>query len=139
MENSAYSDVKKSLALVKSKAAAKEAPKEKVMQLKMTENRVLVKPESLEGAKSKSGLFMPVDESKAQVRTGVVCSVGPGRLVEAQRKYSDPLDKVKPVRYSMNVVEGDKVLYPASSGLTYRHTDGESYVILTEYEILAVL
>ena len=86
-------------------------------------DRVVIK--ALEETETmRGGLYIP-DTAKEKPQQGEVIAVGPGRFEK---------DK----RVPMDVKVGDKVLYGKYSG-TEVTIDGESYLILRESDVLAVI
>jgi chaperonin GroES len=99
----------------KSAAATKIAP---------LADRVVVK--ALEETETmRGGLYIP-DTAKEKPQQGEIIAVGPGRL-------SDQGERLVP-----DIKAGDKVLYGKYSG-TEVTVDGESFLILREADVLAVL
>ncbi len=86
-------------------------------------DRVIVQPEQAEQT-TKSGIVLP-DTAQEKPQTGVVVSVGPGRVTEE--------GKTLPV----NVKAQDVVIY-AKYGGTEIKVDGNEYLIVSEKDILAV-
>ena len=86
-------------------------------------DRVVVKPLE-ETEQMRGGLYIP-DTAKEKPQQGEIIAVGPG-------KYED--GKLVP----MGVKVGDKVLYGKYSG-TEVTLEGDSYLILRESDILAVM
>ena len=86
-------------------------------------DRVIVQPEQAEQT-TKSGIVLP-DTAQEKPQTGIVVSVGPGRVTEE--------GKTLPV----NVKEKDVVIY-AKYGGTEIKVDGNEYLIVSEKDILAV-
>jgi chaperonin GroES len=86
-------------------------------------DRVVIKALE-ETEQTRGGLFIP-DTAKEKPQQGEVIAVGPGR-------YED--GKLVP----MGVKVGDKVLYGKYAG-TEVTFDGESYLILRESDVLAVV
>src|SRR5687768_9972293 len=81
--------------------------------------RALEESETMRG-----GLYIP-DTAKEKPQQGEIMAVGPGRFEDGNRV---PLD----------VKVGDKVLYGKYSG-TEVSVEGESYLILRESDVLAVI
>lgn len=86
-------------------------------------DRVIVQPEQAEQT-TKSGIVLP-DTAQEKPQTGIVVSVGPGRVTEE--------GKTLPV----NVKAQDVVIY-AKYGGTEIKVDGNEYLIVSEKDILAV-
>ena len=86
--------------------------------------RVIVKPSPSE-EKTAGGLYIP-ETAKEKPQKGEVIDVGPGRKAEDGQ------------RLPMEVKVGDKVLYGKYSG-TEMKVDGETYLIIKESDILAIL
>jgi chaperonin GroES len=92
--------------------------------LKPLGDRVVLKPLPKE-EQTKSGIFLP-DTAKEKPQEGQIVSVGPGRLDD------------KGVRHSLDVKEGQRVLYAKYAGTEFK-LDGEEYLILSEKDILAIV
>ncbi len=86
-------------------------------------DRVIVEPQSAEQV-TKFGVYIP-DTAQEKPQTGVVISVGPGRIA----------DDGKPI--PMTLQKGDVVLF-AKYGGTEIKIDGQSYLIVRENDVLAV-
>ena len=91
----------------------------KIMNIKPLSDRVLVLPNPAETTTA-SGLIIP-DSAKEKPAAGKVVAVGPGT------------SEVK-----MEVKVGDEVLYGKYAG-TELHIDGESYLMMAQRDILAVV
>ena len=87
-------------------------------------DRVVVRPLD-EGEQMRGGLYIP-DTAKEKPQQGEIVAAGPG-------KVSDQGERLAP-----DVKAGDKVLYGKYSG-TEVTVDGESYLILRESDVLAIL
>jgi chaperonin GroES len=87
-------------------------------------DRVVVRPLE-EAEQMRGGLYIP-DTAKEKPQQGEIIAVGPGRV-------SDQGERLAP-----DVKAGDKVLYGKYSG-TEVTVDGESFLILRESDVLAVL
>lgn len=87
-------------------------------------DRVVVRPLE-ESEQMRGGLYIP-DTAKEKPQQGEIIAVGPGRV-------SDQGERIAP-----DIKAGDKVLYGKYSG-TEVTVDGESYLILRESDVLAVL
>ncbi len=93
-------------------------------KIKPLADRVVVK--ALEDTEEmRGGLYIP-DTAKEKPQQGEIIAVGPGRLSD------------KGERIAMEVAEGDRVLYGKYSG-TEVTVDGETYLILRESDVLAVI
>ena len=99
----------------KTKAATKIQP---------LHDRVVVRPLD-EGEQMRGGLYIP-DTAKEKPQQGEIVAAGPG-------KVSDQGERIAP-----DVKAGDRVLYGKYSG-TEVTVDGESYLILRESDVLAIL
>ncbi len=93
------------------------------MKLQPLADRVVLKVKEAE-VKTASGLFMP-EESKEKPVQAEVVAVGPGT-------YSHG------TKVEMEVAVGDTVIYSKFAG-TEVEVDGETYLIIRQSEILAVL
>ena len=87
-------------------------------------DRVVVKPLE-EAEQMRGGLYIP-DTAKEKPQQGEIVAVGPGRFDD------------KGNRLPVEVKVGDKVLYGKYSG-TEVTVDGESFLILREADVLAIL
>jgi chaperonin GroES len=87
-------------------------------------DRVVVKPLE-EAEQMRGGLYIP-DTAKEKPQQGEIVAVGPGRVSEQGERIAPDLKA------------GDKVLYGKYSG-TEVTIEGESYLILRESDVLAVL
>jgi len=85
-------------------------------------DRVVVKPVVREEVTS-SGLVIP-DTAKEKPQEGEVLAVGPGRMTEDGK------------RITLDVKEGDRVIYAKYAGTEYKDGD-EELLILRENDILA--
>ena len=94
------------------------------MSITPVQDRVLIKPIIPEN-KTAGGLLIP-DNSKDAPTTGLVVSVGPGRITKD--------GNIIP----MVVSEGNKVMYPTGSGNPVTISDQE-HIILNENQILAIV
>lgn len=118
------------------------------MEIKMVNNRILVECQDEGNQQSASGIYLAVDTSQEQVKQGTVVSVGPGRPVDLKVDSVDlmvgseadyyPGNTFGVMYNEMPVKAGDQILYPNGGGLKYRK-DGKDYIILTDYEVLAIL
>ena len=94
------------------------------IKLKPLGDRVVVKPIIKEEV-TKSGIVLP-DTAKEKPQEGEIVAVGPGRVDENGK------------RVSMEVKEGEKVIYAKYAGTEIK-VDEEEYLILRESDILAKL
>ncbi len=92
--------------------------------LKPMGDRVVVKPKSREET-TKSGLVLP-DTASERPQQGEVLSVGPGRQLDNGQ------------RVSLDVKQGDTVLFAKYSGTEFKLED-EELLILSERDVLAVI
>ena len=93
------------------------------IKVKPLADRVVVKP--LEDTETmRGGLYIP-DTAKEKPTQGEIVAVGPGRFEKGER-------------IPMDLKVGDKVLYGKYSG-TEVTVDGETYLILRESDVLAVV
>jgi chaperonin GroES len=93
------------------------------IKVKPLADRVVVK--ALEETESmRGGLYIP-DTAKEKPQQGEVMAVGPGKFEDGKR-------------VDMELKVGDKVLYGKYSG-TEVTVDGETYLILRESDVLAVV
>ena len=94
------------------------------MKVRPLHDKVLI--QRLDGEETtKGGIIIP-DSAKEKPQEGKVVAVGTGRFLED--------GSVKP----LEVKKGDKILFSKYGG-TEISIDGESYLILSEEEILAVI
>lgn len=93
------------------------------MEIKLLENRVLIKPSEIDEAK-KGEIIIP-DSAKEKPQQGTVMEVGPGRFQDG-------------TRINMVVRSGDTVLYGKYSGTGVTIDDTE-YLIMRESDILAIV
>ena len=94
------------------------------MELKPLGDRIVVKPQEEEEARTASGLVIP-DTAKEKPQLGTVLAVGPGEFKDGERI---PVD--------VNV--GDVVFYSKYGGTEVKHA-GEDLLILSSRDVLAVL
>ena len=94
------------------------------MNLKPLGDRLVVKPTEQDDVTA-SGIFLP-ETAKEKPQQGSVVAVGPGG-----RKDSGE-------RITMDVAEGDIVLYARYAGTTIK-IDGEEILILKESDVLAIV
>ncbi len=87
-------------------------------------DRVVVRPLE-EAEQMRGGLYIP-DTAKEKPQQGEIIAVGPGRVSDQGERITSDLKA------------GDKVLYGKYAG-TEVTVDGESYLILRETDVLAVL
>jgi chaperonin GroES len=93
------------------------------VNIKPLGDRVVVKVNEVIEQKTKSGLFVP-DTAKEKPQEAEVMAVGPGPLND------------KGERVAMDVVAGDKIIFSKYGGMEIK-MDGETYLILSERDILA--
>ena len=98
--------------------------KEKRMNLKPLNDRVVVKPLGAE-TRTAGGIVIP-DSAQEKPTTGKVVAIGDGRVLE------------NGTTVSLNVKSGDTVLYGKHSGQNVK-IDGDELVVLKEEEIFAVV
>lgn len=95
------------------------------MQVKPLNDRVLVKPLSVEQA-TKTGIIIPETVEKEKPEKGEVVATGPGKLLDNGQ------------RAPMTVKAGDKVVFKKYSPDEIK-VDGAELLILEESDILAIL
>jgi len=95
------------------------------LNIKPLGDKVLVKPAEATENKTAGGIIIP-DTAKEKPVEGKIVAAGPGR--------TDENGKVIP----MNVKVGDKVLYSKYGGTELKY-EGESYLIMSEMDILAII
>ena len=93
-------------------------------KLKPLGDRVVVKPTPREEM-TKSGIVLP-DTAKEKPQEGTVLSAGPGRILDDGK------------RESMDVKEGQKVLYAKYAGTEFK-IDGDELLIVSQKDILAIV
>ena len=93
-------------------------------QVRPLEDRVLVKPLEAE-TKTASGLFLP-ESAKERPMQGKVVATGPGKMLD------------NGTRMSMLVKKGDTVVFGKYAGNEVK-LNGETYIVMREDEVLAVL
>ncbi len=94
------------------------------MKLKPLEDRVVVQSAEAE-EKTAGGIILP-DTAKEKPQQGKIVAVGPGKTSDAGAKID------------LQVKVGDAVLYGKYSG-TEITIDGETYLIMRESDIFAIL
>ena len=94
------------------------------MAVKPLDDRVLVKQSEAEEV-SAGGIVLP-DTAKEKPQRGKVVAAGPGKLLDSGK------------RGQMGLKKGDEVFYAKYAGTEVK-IDGETYVILRESDVLAVL
>ncbi len=94
------------------------------MKIKPLEDRVLVKQSTPE-EKTAGGIVLP-DSAQEKQQRGTVVATGPGKMLDSGE------------RGSMSVKKGDEVFYGKYAG-TEVEIDNETYVILRENDILAIV
>jgi chaperonin GroES len=94
------------------------------MAVKPLDDRVLVKQSQAE-ERTAGGIVLP-DTAKEKPQRGVVIAVGPGKLLDTGK------------RGAVSVKKGDEVYYGKYAGTEVK-IDNETYVILREADVLAVI
>jgi chaperonin GroES len=94
------------------------------MKLQPLGDRVVVKAQEEDDARTASGLVIP-DTAKEKPQTGEVLAVGPGDFQDGER-------------LPMDVAVGDIVVYSKYGGTEIKY-EGEEYLILSSRDILAVI
>lgn len=97
--------------------------KEKI-SIKPIGDKVLIKPLSVEDAKSPSGIIIPDTVDKKQTDRGKIVAVGDGR-------YDDNGNLIP-----MSVKKGETVMFQWGDKMEY---EGEEYFIVSESNILVVI
>ena len=87
-------------------------------------DRVVIKPTEREEV-TKSGIVLP-DTAKEKPQEGTIIAAGPGRVLDDGK------------RESMDVKEGDKVLYAKYAGTEFK-IEGDELLIVKQSDILAVV
>ena len=93
-------------------------------KLKPLGDRVVVRPTPREEM-TKSGIVLP-DTAKEKPQEGTVLAAGPGRILDDGK------------RESMDVKEGQKVLYAKYAGTEFK-VDDEELLIVSQKDILAIV
>jgi len=88
-------------------------------------DKILVKRDDPQ-TKTDSGIFLP-ESSKEKPKQGKVIALGDG-----------PLNKEKGTRMPFTVKKGDTVIFTTYSGTEVK-IDGDTYLIMTEEDILGVI
>lgn len=94
------------------------------MAIKPLDDRILVKQSEAEETTA-GGIVLP-DSAKEKPQRGTVMATGPGKLLDSGE------------RGEVAVKKGDEVFYGKYAG-TEVEVDGESYMIIRESDILAVI
>jgi len=94
------------------------------MKIKPLDDRVLVKQSEAE-EKTAGGIVLP-DSAQEKPQRGKVIATGAGKLLDSGE------------RGSLSVKKGDEVFYGKYAGSEVE-VDGETYVILRESDILAII
>ncbi len=94
------------------------------MAVKPLDDRVLVKQSEAEDVTA-GGIVLP-DAAKEKPQRGKVVAVGPGKLLDSGN------------RGQMGLKKGDEVFYGKYAGTEVK-VDGDSFVILHETDVLAVI
>ena len=87
-------------------------------------DRVVIKPTPREEM-TKSGIVLP-DTAKEKPQEGEILAVGPGKILDDGK------------RETMDVKEGDKVLYAKYAGTEFKIDDDE-LLIVSQKDILAIV
>jgi len=87
-------------------------------------DRCVIKPTAREEM-TKSGIVLP-DTAKEKPQEGTILAAGPGRILEDGK------------RESMDVKEGQRVLYAKYAGTEFK-IEGDELLIVSQKDILAVL
>jgi len=93
------------------------------MKIKPLFDRIVIKPIKNPTSTSAGIMLPPVAEEKSQLAT--VVSVGPGGLIDGKD-------------VSMQVKEGDKVLYSKYAGTEVKF-DGEELIVIRQTDVLAII
>jgi chaperonin GroES len=87
-------------------------------------DRVVIRPTPREEM-TKSGIVLP-DTAKEKPQEGTIVAAGPGRILEDGK------------RESMDVKQGDKVLYAKYAGTEFK-IEGDELLIVSQKDILAIV
>ncbi|MDD3001416.1 MAG: co-chaperone GroES [Candidatus Riflebacteria bacterium] len=95
------------------------------MNLKPLNDRVIVKPqEAVE--MSKGGIILPDTASKEKPMEGIITAVGPGKMSKDGK------------RMPLEVKNDDRVIFSKYAGTEIK-VDGETYLIMREEDVLAII
>lgn len=95
------------------------------MNLKPLNDRVIVKPqEAVE--MSKGGIILPDTASKEKPMEGIVTAVGPGKMSKDGK------------RMALELKNNDRVIFSKYAGTEIK-VDGETYLIMREEDVLAII
>jgi chaperonin GroES len=94
------------------------------MKLRPLDDRVVIKQSEAE-EKTTGGIILP-DAAKEKPQIGKVVAIGPGKLLDSNK------------RSKMSVKKNDKVIYSKYMGNDIE-IDGQTYVILKESDILGII
>jgi len=95
------------------------------MKLKPLGDRVIVRRSEAQ-EKTAGGILLP-DSAKNKPQRGEVLAVGPGKMLKDG------------TRRTLQVKEGDKVLFTSWAGDEFRERRGDEILVMREEDILAVL
>ena len=95
------------------------------MKLKPLGDRVVVKANDDQDARTESGLVIP-DTAKEKPQLGEVLAVGPGEVNDQGE------------RVPMDVKEGDTVVYSKYGGTEIKF-EGQEYLIVSSRDLLAII
>ena len=87
-------------------------------------DRVVIQPTAREEM-TKSGIVLP-DTAKEKPQEGMIIAAGPGRILDDGK------------RESMDVKQGDKVLYAKYAGTEFK-IEGDELLIVKQSDILAIV
>ena len=93
-------------------------------KLKPLGDRVVIQPTPREEV-TKSGILLP-DTAKEKPQEGTILAAGPGKILDDGK------------RETMDVKEGDRVLYSKYAGTEFK-VDGEELLIVSQKDILAIV
>ena len=110
---------------------------DKLKEIIVVGDRVLVKPKELSG-KTNSGLFLPPGvEEKEKVRSGYIIKTGPGYPIpfasEEDQPWKEANEKTKYV--PLQAKEGDLAIYLQNGSYEIEY-GGEKYIIVPQNSIL---
>jgi chaperonin GroES len=101
--------------------------KEKQKNITPLADRVLIKPLEKKGeTKTASGLIIPGKEQNEKHERGIIVAAGPGRLSTEGK------------RISMEIKEGDVVLFKRGYDAETIEVDGDELVLTSEGNVLAI-
>lgn len=108
--------------------------------IRVTDDRVLIKPDKAMAALSRGGILMPETARQEDAQRGTVIATGPGRLIrvlEGVNRHQEVVYNLGSTRVPMTVAVGDRVLVVMGRCLRVKHL-GEECWIVSEPNVLAI-